>query len=135
MDKNIKLIFISYFSEIHLLTRGSTLPLTGGPGSDSGLSGLENDEKLMKKSGSPEMENSIVDSGRRSQSLEILSDDLRSISISTPSSPSPRPPKIDDKSDARSTNSGHVHFLPNESRNLNNFACSNCFFSSFSQLM
>ena len=42
------------------------------------------------KASSPEIgcENSIVDSGRRSQSLEILSDDLRSLTLSTTSTPS-----------------------------------------------
>jgi hypothetical protein len=43
-----------------------------GPDSDSGLSGLENaDSKKASEA------NSVVDSGRRSQSLEFLSDDLR----------------------------------------------------------
>jgi len=81
--------------------------VTPGPGSDSGLSGLDQpDTKRLtrsttpktssnSKASSPEIgENSIVDSGRRSQSLEILSDDLRSLTLSTtstPSSPSPRP--------------------------------------------
>ena len=58
--------------------------------------------------------------GRRSQSLEILSDDLRSMSLSTPSSPSPRPPTA--ASEAKlSTGShrGHVHFLSSSASNGN----------------
>ena len=48
------------------------------------------------KASSPEIgcENSIVDSGRRSQSLEILSDDLRSLTLSTTSTPSRYKDKI-----------------------------------------
>jgi len=69
--------------------------------SDSGLSGLDDGSK---KAASPEQEAiSTVDSGRRSQSFEFLSDDLRSMTLSTPSSPSPRPPN--------SKIRGHVHFL------------------------
>jgi len=116
---------------LHLLPRGNTPNLassTCGPGSDSGLSGLDGAEanSMMhhhKKSSSPEMENSIVDSGRRSQSLEILSDDLRSMSLSTPSSPSPRPPTAASAaSEAKlSTGShrGHVHFLSSSAENGN----------------
>lgn len=56
----------------------------------------------------------MVDSGRRSQSFEFLSDDLRSMTLSTPSSPSPRPPggKI----------RGHVHFLSKEREGHNTSA-------------
>ena len=76
------------------------------PGSDSGLSGLDNPGiDSMTKRAPLENENSIVDSGRRSQSLEILSDDLRSMTLSTPSSPSPRPPS------SQANNKGHVHFM------------------------
>ena len=61
--------------------------------------------------------------GRRSQSLEILSDDLRSMSLSTPSSPSPRPPTAASAaSEAKlSTGShrGHVHFLSSSASNGN----------------
>lgn len=79
--------------------------------SDSGLSGLDDGSK---KAASPEEAISMVDSGRRSQSFEFLSDDLRSMTLSTPSSPSPRPPagKI----------RGHVHFLSKEREGHNTSA-------------
>jgi len=78
--------------------------------SDSGLSFDEG----SKKAASPEEAISMVDSGRRSQSFEFLSDDLRSMTLSTPSSPSPRPPggKI----------RGHVHFLSKEREGHNTSA-------------
>ena len=62
--------------------------------------------------------------GRRSQSLEILSDDLRSMSLSTPSSPSPRPPTAASAASMEaklSTGShrGHVHFLSSSAENGN----------------
>lgn len=79
------------------------------PGSDSGLSGLDPAfEKKNSPSPNSTQTESIVDSGRRSQSLEVLSDDLRSMTLSTPSSPSPRP---------STGNKGHVHFLSTDVTN------------------
>eukprot|EP00093_Oithona_nana_P006644 06644.XXX_130216_107367_1 [CDS] Oithona nana genome sequencing. len=92
----------------------------GGPGSDSGLS-TENGSKKGPSRSSPETENSLVessndrDSGRRSQSFEMLSDDLRSLTLSTPSSPSPQPRPS-------SKIRGHVHFMSVEGRETNNAA-------------
>ena len=83
--------------------------MLGGPGSDSGLS----TENGSKKAPSPETEISAEDSGRRSQSFELLSDDLQSLTLSTPSSPSPRP---------SSKIRGHVHFMSVEGRETNNAA-------------
>ena len=86
----------------------------GGPGSDSGLS-TENGSKKARSS--PETETGTDndrDSGRRSQSFEMLSDDLRSLTLSTPSSPSPPRPS--------SKIRGHVHFMSIEGRETNNAA-------------
>ena len=75
------------------------------------------------KASSPEIgDHSIVDSGRRSQSLEILSDDLRSLTLSTstPSSPSPRPPASSNLSDVgkiSGSSRGHVHFVSGNQTN------------------
>lgn len=90
-----------------------------GPDSDSGLSGLELDSS--GEAGPKKMDNnSTVDSGRRSQSLELLSDDLRSVSLSSaPSTPSPRPPSAvscrgrsaSGSGQKRPAFRGHVHFL------------------------
>jgi len=126
--------------------------VTPGPGSDSGLSGLDQpDTKRLtrsttpktssnSKASSPEIgcENSIVDSGRRSQSLEILSDDLRSLTLSTtstPSSPSPRPSlaasNLSDVEKIRQIGSagngsrdrgGHVQFVPGNRNHSNSNA-------------
>jgi len=112
----------------------ATVAGTPGPGSDSGLSGLDQpDTKTTRsitpktssnsKASSPEIgDHSIVDSGRRSQSLEILSDDLRSLTLSTstPSSPSPRPPASSNLSDVgkiSGSSRGHVHFVSGNQTN------------------
>ena len=62
-----------------------------------------------------------MDSGRRSQSLEILSDDLRSLTLSTstPSSPSPRPPasNLSDVGKIAGSSRGHVHFVSGNQTN------------------
>jgi len=87
----------------------------GGPGSDSGLS-TENGSKKAPSRSSPETESSNDrDSGRRSQSFEMLSDDLRSLTLSTPSSPSPQPRPS-------SKIRGHVHFMSVEGRETNSAA-------------
>ncbi len=101
----------------------------GGPDSDSGLSGFEADESKRDGGGRESKTESAVDSGRRTQSLENLSEDLASVSLSSPvSTPSPRPPMLTSemedpmseaggKSSSKSYPRGHVHFLPNENVN------------------
>ena len=101
----------------------------GGPDSDSGLSGFEVDESKRDGGGRESKTESAVDSGRRTQSLENLSEDLASVSLSSPvSTPSPRPPMLTSETEdpmseaggklsSKSYPRGHVHFLPNENVN------------------
>lgn len=93
-----------------------------GPGSDSGLSGLEVNSKKASSPAAAVEEDSIADSGRRSQSLEILSDDLRSMTLSsTPSSsPSPRLASSQATPAPPGANKGHVHFMSVDNGTLNN---------------
>ena len=67
--------------------------------STPGLSGFDIDEHHKQRDagdGRQSKTESAVDSGRRTQSLENLSEDLASVSLSSPvSSPSPRPPNDD----------------------------------------
>ena len=95
--------------------------INGGPDSDSGLSGFGEMEDSFKRDGGRESKTeSAVDSGRRSQSLENLSEDLASVSLASPiSSPSPMPASSDSAAGktptpAAAKGSGHVHFVSGE---------------------
>ena len=93
--------------------------INGGPDSDSGLSGFGEMDDAFKRDGRESKTESAVDSGRRSQSLENLSEDLASVSLASPVS-SPSPMMASSESAAGKTptpttkGSGHVHFVSGE---------------------